>query len=73
MAVQDLRRRLEIAKSAARLRNYLQATTELMTVLARACGHSRLSDFQARDLTTWKREIADLTGIAYAGVGRSNA
>ena len=70
---EHLRRRLEIAKSAARLRNYLQATTELMTVLARACGHSRLSDFQARDLTTWKREIADLTGIAYAGVGRSNA
>jgi hypothetical protein len=42
-----------------------------MKVMARACGHERLSGFKARDLTTWKRDVADLTGVAYAGVGRS--
>jgi hypothetical protein len=39
-----------------------------MKVLARGCGHDHLSQFETRDLTTWKREIADLTGIRYAGV-----
>ena len=63
-----LRARLEIIKSATRLCNYLLATTELMQVLARACGHHRLADFELRDLTTWKREVADLTGVAYGGV-----
>jgi methylamine---glutamate N-methyltransferase subunit C len=38
-----------------------------MKVLARACGHHRLSDFEARDLTTWSRDLAYLTGVAYAG------
>ena len=37
-------------------------------LLARACGHPRLADFSIADLTTWKREIADLTGVRYAGV-----
>jgi len=39
-----------------------------MKVLARACGHGRLGDLSPSDLTTWKREIAYLTGIQYAGV-----
>jgi glutamate synthase domain-containing protein 2 len=65
----DLRARLIVDKSAERLCNYLTATAELMQVLARACGHRRLADFGARDLTTWKREVTDLTGVAYAGVG----
>jgi hypothetical protein len=41
--------------------------------LARACGHRRLAEFRLEDLTTWKREIADLTGIAYAGVTAAGA
>lgn len=57
-----------MAESARRLATYLEATVELMKVLARACGHDRLSGFEPRDLTTWKREIADLSGVAYAGV-----
>jgi len=65
----DLRARLVIDESARRLATYLSATTELMQVLARACGHSHLRDFSSRDLTTWKRDIADLTGVTYAGVG----
>jgi glutamate synthase domain-containing protein 2 len=63
-----LRRRLEIDKSAARLARYFDSTVELMQVLARACGHNALRDFELEDLTTWKRDIADLTGIPYGGV-----
>ena len=63
-----LRARLVVEQSAERLANYLRATVELMQVLARACGHDRLSGFQHSDLTTWKKEIADLTGVRYAGV-----
>jgi len=42
-----------------------------MTVLARAAGHSNLSEFIVDDLTTFKTDMADLTGVAYGGVGRS--
>lgn len=67
---EDLRRRLEIGKSARRLANFFEGSAELMKVLARACGHSSLSSFQVDDLVTWKRDVADLTGVAYAGVRR---
>ena len=41
-----------------------------MTVLARACGHTRLSEFCTDDLTTYDRDIAHLTDITYGGVSR---
>ena len=63
-----MRRRLEIAKSAKRLENYFRATVDLMKILARACGHDRLSKMSMDDLTTWNRDIAYLTGVKYAGV-----
>lgn len=62
-----LRARLVVEESARRLDNYFRATVALMKVLARACGHGRLADFAARDLTTWNREVAFLSGVAYAG------
>ncbi|MCJ7630398.1 MAG: FMN-binding glutamate synthase family protein, partial [Longimicrobiales bacterium] len=62
-----LRARLVVQESARRLGNYLNATTELMKVLARACGHRKLRDFSENDLTTWDREMAALTGVRYAG------
>ena len=65
---QSLRQRLVVEASAQRLRNYLLATTHLMQVLARACGHDQLSGFCVDDLTTWKRDVAYLTGVAYGGV-----
>jgi len=64
----DLRARLIVEESARRLANYLRATVSLMTVLARACGHDRLAGFEPRDLTTWSRDLAYLTGVAYAGL-----
>ena len=63
-----LRARLEIAKSALRLKNYFQATVDLMKVLSRACGHDCLSQFGILDLSTWNETIHKLTGIPWAGV-----
>ena len=71
VATQDpaLRARLDVEKGARRLERFLRASVELMQVMARACGHASLSDFELRDLTTWKRDMAELSGIAYGGVG----
>ena len=65
----ELRARLRIGSSARQLANYLEATVELMKVLARACGHDDLRRFGTGDLVTWKRDMADLAGVPYAGVG----
>jgi glutamate synthase domain-containing protein 2/nitrite reductase/ring-hydroxylating ferredoxin subunit len=64
-----LRDRLVVESAADGLRNYFEATVSLMTVLARACGHDSLTGFDRRDLTTWKKDVAELTGVEYAGVG----
>ncbi len=64
----NLRARLIVEQSAQQLSNYFQASVELMKILARACGHDHLKRFSRDDLTTWKRNIAYLTGIRYAGV-----
>jgi glutamate synthase domain-containing protein 2/nitrite reductase/ring-hydroxylating ferredoxin subunit len=66
---EHLRQRLVVEASAQRLANYLGATVDLMKILARACGHSRLADFSTQDLTTWKYEMARLSGVAFAGIG----
>jgi methylamine---glutamate N-methyltransferase subunit C len=63
-----LRARLPVDEAAERLARFLGATVELMSVLARACGHHHLRDFSLDDLTTFDRDMARLTGIAYGGV-----
>ncbi|MFQ5623094.1 MAG: glutamate synthase-related protein [Paracoccaceae bacterium] len=60
--------RLDIEKSARRLQKFFAASAELMQVMARACGHDHLSKFTADDLTTWRREMADLSGVAFGGL-----
>ena len=62
-----LRARLVIEESARRLGTYLDATVELMRVLARACGHRHLREFAIEDLSTWDRELAELSGVRFAG------
>ena len=51
-----------------RLERFLRSSAELMCVMARACGRSHVREFCLDDLTTWKREMADLSGIPFAGV-----
>lgn len=65
---ENLRARLMIQKSAERLKNFFEASTDLMKVVARACGHSHLNQFSMEDLTTCDREMHHLTGIAYSGI-----
>ena len=60
--------RLVIEQSAQRLKNFFDASTELMQVLARACGYDTLSGFNLEDLSTCSREMADLSGVRFAGV-----
>ena len=50
-----------------RLARFFGASVELMQALARACGHASLSDFSPDDLSSWKREISDLSGVALVG------
>ena len=59
--------RLVIEKSARQLTNFFEASVELMQVMARACGHKHLSEFCVDDLTTWKKEMAELSGVAFGG------
>jgi glutamate synthase domain-containing protein 2 len=61
--------RLMVEQSAENLARYLGAAVELMQVLARACGHEHLSGFSNEDLTTWNKDMADLAGVRYGGVG----
>lgn len=65
---EELRERLPVDEAAHRLARFFSASAELMGVLARACGHTRLDEFCADDLTTFDREMAHLTGISYGGV-----
>ena len=60
--------RLLVDKSAKRLTNFFDASVELMQVMARACGHDHLSKFEHSDLTTWKKDMADVSGVAFGGV-----
>ena len=66
---EDLRARLPGDEAAVRLERFLHATIDMMKILARACGHAHLSHFTIDDLTTSKREMSDLAGVAFAGVG----
>ena len=64
----ELRKLLNVQVGAEKLARFFGASVELMQVLARACGHDHLSKFAPDDLTTWKREMADLSGVKYGGV-----
>ncbi|MBK1877523.1 glutamate synthase-related protein [Pelagicoccus mobilis] len=64
----DLRQKLNVAKSSLQLANFFNASVELMQVMARACGHSSLSEFSLDDLATWDRELSQLSGISYSGI-----
>jgi glutamate synthase domain-containing protein 2/nitrite reductase/ring-hydroxylating ferredoxin subunit len=64
----ELRQRLVIEPAAERLARFFGATVELMQVMARACGHRHLNEFRLEDLTTFRREMAELSGVRFGGV-----
>jgi glutamate synthase domain-containing protein 2 len=65
---ENLRARLIVDEAARRLDRFFRASVHLMSALARACGHTRLNQLGIGDLTTWNRDLAHLSGVAFAGV-----
>jgi methylamine---glutamate N-methyltransferase subunit C len=65
---ENLRQRLIIQSSALQLQNYLEASGQLIKVIARACGHNSLSGFNKKDLSTHNYNMHKLTGIHFAGI-----
>ena len=65
---EDLRSRIMINESAKQLDQFFKSSVDLMKLLARATGHSHLRELNVDDLTTWKRDMAYLSGVAYGGV-----
>ncbi|WP_394143298.1 glutamate synthase-related protein [Vibrio atypicus] len=63
----DLRQRLNVEKASGQLKNFFEASVEMMQVMARACGHHSLAQFNTNDLATWNREMSRLSGIRYSG------
>ncbi|HEC18866.1 MAG TPA: glutamate synthase [Gammaproteobacteria bacterium] len=67
----ELRAKLNVEKSAIQLARFFESSTELMQVMARACGHDHLQQFKRDDITTWNRDLAMLSGIEFAGFDAS--
>ncbi|MEM7634735.1 MAG: glutamate synthase-related protein [Pseudomonadota bacterium] len=59
--------RIIVENSAKQLTNFFEASVELMQVMARACGHDHLNKFNMEDLTTWKKDMADISGVSFGG------
>jgi glutamate synthase domain-containing protein 2/CDGSH-type Zn-finger protein len=68
----ELRKRLDVDLAAGRLNTFLRSSVELMSVMARACGHRHLNQFAIDDLATWHRDMAMLSGVRFAGIHAIN-
>jgi len=68
----ELRKRLDVDLAAGRLNTFLRSSVELMSVMARACGHRHLNQFTIDDLATWHRDMAMLSGVRFAGIHAIN-
>ncbi|MCA9470498.1 MAG: glutamate synthase-related protein [Nitrospirales bacterium] len=65
---EHLRARFIVEESAKRLARFFETSVKLMSLLARACGHTHLNQFCLDDLTTFKKTISELSGVPYGGV-----
>lgn len=64
----DLTQRLNVDKSSKQLAQFFNASVDLMKVMARACGHNHLNQFNLDDLATWNKTMSQLSGIEYSGL-----
>lgn len=67
----ELRKKLKVDVAAQRLANFFEATIELMQVMARACGHDHLNQFNPHDLASWDKKTAELAGIEWSGFDKN--
>lgn len=63
----QLRKKLNTDLAPQRLANFFNASIELMQVMARACGHNHLNQFNKGDIASWHKNIAELAGIEWSG------
>lgn len=63
----ELRKKLDVDGSARRLARFFAASVALMQVMARACGHRHLNEFNQDDLASWNKSLAELAGIEWSG------
>jgi glutamate synthase domain-containing protein 2/nitrite reductase/ring-hydroxylating ferredoxin subunit len=63
-----LRDRLPVDEAAERLHRFFSSSVELMAMIARACGHQSLTEFNHGDLFTTSHDMHRLAGVAFAGV-----
>ena len=63
----ELRKKINIEISSSNLARFFTSSVSLMKILSRACGHDDLSKLSQEDLTTWKRNMSDLSGVRYSG------
>ena len=66
---EHLRARLIVEESAKRLARFFETSADLISILARACGHTHVNQFCLDDLTTFKKPMSELSGISFGGVG----
>ena len=64
----ELRKKINIDEASAKLTRFFNSSTDLMKILARACGHNHLNQFTKDDLTTWKKEMSELSGVKFSGL-----
>jgi glutamate synthase domain-containing protein 2 len=64
----ELRAQLDVEQAAKRLNRFFGSSVELMKVMARACGHTHLSQFNHEDIGTWHKSLSELAGVDYTGL-----
>ncbi len=64
----ELRAKLNINQGAEKLARFFNASTELIKILERACGHDHLNKLNNNDLTTWHKDMSELSGVKFSGV-----
>lgn len=66
----ELRAKLNVQQGAEKLSRFFGAATDLVKIMARACGHDHLNKLNSNDLTTWHKDMSELSGVEYGGVSR---
>ena len=66
----DLETRVDVAAAAERVARFLTAMTMEITLLAKSCGKSKVSNLEVEDLRALSLEASAFTGVSLAGIDR---
>jgi len=64
----ELSKQVNPEVASKRLARFLESSVALMKLPARTYGHHHFSQFSVIDLTTWKREVSELSGVRLGGM-----